>query len=40
MKRIELINKKFPHAFWGYDVTEVDLFLDEIIREFDSGEWG
>ena len=35
MKRIELINKKFPHAFWGYDVTEVDLFLDEIIREFD-----
>lgn len=35
MKRIEIINKKFPHAFWGYDVTEVDLFLDEIIREFD-----
>lgn len=35
MKRIEIINKEFPHAFWGYDVTEVDLFLDEIIREFD-----
>ena len=35
MKRIEIINKEFPHAFWGYDVAEVDLFLDEIIREFD-----
>ncbi len=35
MEREEIINKKFPHAFWGYDVTEVDLFLDEIIREMD-----
>ena len=35
MKRIEIINKENPHAFSGYDVTEVDLFLDEIIREFD-----
>ena len=35
MEREEIINKKFPHAFWGYDVTEVDLFLDEVIRELD-----
>ncbi len=35
MEREDIINKKFPHAFWGYDVTEVDLFLDEVIRELD-----
>ena len=35
MEREDIINKKFPHSFWGYDVTEVDLFLDEVIRELD-----
>ena len=35
MEREEIINKKFPHSFWGYDITEVDLFLDEMIRELD-----
>ena len=36
MNRKDIINKKFSHSFTGYDITEVDLFLDEIIREFDS----
>lgn len=35
MDRNDVIKKKFPHAFFGYDVSEVDLFLDEVIREFD-----
>ena len=35
MDRNEVINKTFPHAFWGYDVIEVDLFLDEVVRELD-----
>ncbi|MCH5278493.1 MAG: DivIVA domain-containing protein [Christensenellaceae bacterium] len=35
MNRDDVINKEFPHAFVGYDVAEVDLFLDEVIREFD-----
>ena len=35
MNRDDIINKKFPHAFWGYDAVEVDLFLDEVIRELD-----
>ena len=36
MNRKDIINKKFSHSFTGYDISEVDLFLDEIIREFDS----
>lgn len=35
MDRNEIINKEFSHSFWGYDVVEVDLFLDEVIRELD-----
>ena len=35
MDRNEIINKRFSHAFFGYDVIEVDGFLDEIIREMD-----
>ena len=35
MDRNDVIKKEFPHAFLGYDVAEVDLFLDEVIREFD-----
>ena len=35
MNRNDIITRKFAHAFFGYDVEDVDLFLDEIIREFD-----
>ena len=35
MNRDDIINRKFHHAFWGYDAVEVDLFLDEVIRELD-----
>lgn len=35
MNRNDIIKRKFSHAFFGYDVTDVDLFLDEIIREMD-----
>ena len=35
MTRRDIINKRIPHAFFGYDVAEVDLFLDEVIRELD-----
>lgn len=35
MNRNDIINKKFSHSFTGYDISEVDLFLDEIINEFD-----
>lgn len=35
MNKNDIIKRKFSHAFFGYDVTDVDLFLDEVIREFD-----
>ncbi len=35
MNRDDVINKNFPHSFFGYDAIEVDMFLDEVIREFD-----
>lgn len=35
MNRNDIIKRKFSHAFFGYDVEDVDLFLDEIIREMD-----
>ena len=35
MNRDDVINKIFPHSFFGYDPVAVDAFLDEVIREFD-----
>ncbi|MBR5947536.1 MAG: DivIVA domain-containing protein [Clostridia bacterium] len=35
MNRNDIIKRKFSHAFFGYDVEDVDLFLDEVIREMD-----
>ncbi len=32
IKSEEIINRQFSRAFWGYDIGEVDEFLDEIIR--------
>lgn len=32
IKAEEIINRQFSRAFWGYDIGEVDEFLDEIIR--------
>ena len=33
MYKQEIIDKKFSRAFHGYDVAEVDYFLDEVYRE-------
>ena len=38
MKTQEIIEKKFSRAFRGYDVGEVDAFLDEIIRDLERAE--
>ena len=35
MNRNDIIKRKFSHSFFGYDVEDVDLFLDEVIREMD-----
>lgn len=35
MNREDIINKVFPHSFFGYDPVAVDAFLDEVIKEFD-----
>lgn len=35
MKRNDIINKNFSRVFLGYDAKEVDLFLDDIIRDFE-----
>ena len=32
IKSEEIINRQFSRAFWGYDIGEVDEFLDEMIR--------
>jgi len=31
----DIVKQHFTRAFRGYDVQEVDLFLDEVIRELD-----
>ena len=31
----EIVNRKFSRAFQGYDIGEVDAFLDEIIRDME-----
>ena len=36
MNRYDIIKKEFSHSFTGYDISEVDSFLDEVIRELDS----
>ena len=33
MKKSDIIEKQFNRAFWGYDIVEVDQFLDEIVKE-------
>ncbi|MEA5059598.1 MAG: DivIVA domain-containing protein [Candidatus Pelethousia sp.] len=33
MRAKDIIERKFSRAFRGYDVSEVDAFLDEILRD-------
>ena len=35
MKKSDIIEKQFNRAFWGYDIVEVDQFLDEIVKELE-----
>lgn len=35
MNRSDIIHKKFSRAFRGYEPSEVDAFLDDIVREMD-----
>lgn len=35
MDKQKIVNKHFQRAFLGYDVEEVDAFLDEIIRDME-----
>lgn len=35
MNAYDIINKRFSKAFRGYDMEEVDAFLDEIVVEFE-----
>ncbi|HOF99532.1 MAG: Cell cycle protein GpsB [Firmicutes bacterium ADurb.Bin248] len=35
MDKEKIVNKRFRRSFLGYDIEEVDAFLDDIIREFD-----
>ncbi len=35
MDKQKIINKHFSRAIMGYDVEEVDAFLDELIRDMD-----
>lgn len=35
MKTSDIIEKQFNRAFWGYDIVEVDRFLDEIVKELE-----
>lgn len=32
----DILNKEFEKKFKGYDTQEVDIFLDEVIKEFDA----
>ncbi|HWQ58778.1 MAG TPA: DivIVA domain-containing protein [Clostridia bacterium] len=38
MDKKKIIDKDFQRSFLGYDVEEVDAFLDEIIRDMDRQE--
>ncbi|HOF94678.1 MAG TPA: DivIVA domain-containing protein [Clostridia bacterium] len=38
MKADDVIKQKFTKVFRGYDVEEVDLFLDEVIRTIETFE--
>lgn len=38
MKADDIIKQRFTKAFRGYDVEEVDLFLDEVIRTIEAFE--
>ena len=36
IKTSDIVNKVFNRAFMGYDIREVDAFLDELIEELES----
>ena len=38
MNKDTIVNKHFQRSFPGYDVEEVDAFLDEIVRDMDRRE--
>lgn len=38
MKADDVIKQRFTKVFRGYDVEEVDLFLDEVIRTIEAFE--
>jgi len=38
LKADDVIKQKFTKVFRGYDVEEVDLFLDEVIRTIETFE--
>lgn len=35
MKPNDIIEKQFNRVFWGYDIIEVDRFLDEVSKELE-----
>ena len=36
IKTSDIVNKVFNRAFMGYDIREVDAFLDELIEELEA----
>jgi len=40
MKREDIVNKRFGRAFWGYDIRQVDEFLDEVTVALEGYEKG
>lgn len=38
MQSKEIVQKQFTKVFRGYDIQEVDLFLDEVIRSMEQYE--
>ena len=36
MKISDIVNKEFSRSFMGYDMREVDYFLDEIIEQLET----
>ena len=38
MRVEDIVNKVFARSFMGYDIEQVDLFLDEIIERFEQYE--
>ena len=36
MKISDIVNKEFSRSFMGYDMREVDCFLDEIIEQMET----